>query len=518
MRRGLSVCLRWLVGYWGLFVTLYVLSYFGAAVWHYFAIPFQIPNLFRRLFGEGALSAALIPVYTDRLSKDREGAGQLACSVVTLLVIILGALTLVGYGVIAVLYRVGDGTDKHAAMLGYALIMLPYMILICTVAILGGLLNVHRHFAAPAAAPIILNVTIIAAVVYFRDYFGETGLEQLRGVAWAVIAAGFLQLVLQYFTLARCGLLVRPRFVFGDADIKRIVMLMAPMVLGLSVMQINTLLDGIIAMFFSATPESGATFSLFGYVIDYPVMEGSVAHLYGAQRLYQFPLGVFGVAIATAIFPMLSSYASEDDRAGFSRTFSQGLRMVIFIGLPATAGMMLVALPLCELAFGRKNFSAIDTGLTAWTLVFYALGIGVYCLQMLVARAFYALKDPVTPVRVAVRVMLLNVVLNCVLIFPLGTGGLALSTAVCAAFQVAVLTRILIKRGELVIDDEVRVCLRRTIFTTLIMSLGAWFALPLVGECSAGIQVLVQVLECVVVYGVGSRVLGSVELRELWAR
>ncbi|MCF7958740.1 MAG: murein biosynthesis integral membrane protein MurJ [Phycisphaerae bacterium] len=489
---------------------------FGATLLHYFYIPFLIPNLSRRIFGEGALSAALIPVYTEQLHKDPKLAKRLAQSVVTLLVIILSALTLVGLGLIGAYWNFFSSQgEKTLLMFNLAAIMLPYMILICTVAALGGLLNVHHHFTAPAAAPILLNLAIIIGVICFRKYFGDTPEQQIYVIAVSVLIAGVLQLAIQIPALAKAGISIRPRFHFSDAPLKKIFCLMAPMIIGLATVQINTLMDSLIALYLSSSPERGTTFTLLGYTINYPVIEGSVTYLFYAQRCYQFPLGLFGIALATAIFPTLSKYAVKKDIAGFSDTLAQGLRMVLYIGLPATAGMILVRTLLVHEIFEGRQFTAADTAQTSWTLLFYSLGIAFYCLQQLIVRAYYSFQDSVTPVKVAVRMVAVNFILNLTLIWFLATGGLALSTAISAALQVTILLIILTRRYQLKLTENLIPTLIKTILATAIMTLAGYATLHALNETSALIQLTFSVIACSISYVIASIILKIPEFKVL---
>ena len=494
------------------------LGWFGTAVWHYFTVPFMIPNLFRRLFGEGALSAALIPVYTQQLQDDEQKARLLARSVVTLLFVVLTLLTLLGLAVVYGWLRLGAVGNKGAFTLFMAGLMLPYMVLICMVAVIGGLLNVHRHFAAPAAAPIVLNVCIILAAVCCRRWFGETRWEQVCGVAAAVLVAGVLQLLLQYPAMRRVGLVLRPRFRFSDVGLGRVLRMMGPMLIGLSAMQINALLDFVIAFALSATPENGGTFILAGREFAYPVAEGSASFLYGAQRLYQFPLGVFGIALATAVFPLLSRYAAQKDNEGFARTLTQGLRLVIFVGVPATVGMIMVRVPLVATLFERGRFTQADTQATAWTLLFYASGIAAYCLQHVVVRAYYAYQDSVTPVKIALRMMVLNLVLNMILIWWLGTGGLALSTAICATIQVGVLLWLLVRRHELRLSGGIVSCVVKTVVAAVVMAVGCYVVLSLLDGRSAVWQLAGGVVVSAALFAGMSLLLRNEELKALLRR
>ncbi len=492
---------------------------FGATVLHYFYIPFLIPNLSRRIFGEGALSAALIPVYTEQLHNDPKLAKLLARSVVTLLVIILASLTLLGLGLIWLYWNfISDQGQQTMLMFNLAAIMLPYMILICTVAALGGLLNVHRHFTAPAAAPILLNISIILGIVLFRKSFGETPERQIYSVAVSVLIAGFFQLAIQLPALAKAGISIRPRFNFSDAPLKKIFRLMAPMIIGLATVQINTLLDSLIALYLSASPDKGSTFTLLGHTINYPVIEGSVTYLFYAQRCYQFPLGLFGIALATAIFPTLSKHAVEKDIPGFSKTLAQGLRMVIYIGLPATAGMILVRGILVRTIFEGQEFTAADTAQTSWTLLFYSLGIGFYCLQQLIVRAYYSFQDSATPVKIAMRMVAINLVLNLTLIWFLSTGGLALSTAISAALQVAILFIILIRRYNLKLSENLIPTIIKTAIASAAMTLAGYATLQILANTSSLIQLTFSVIICSIIYIIASIALKIPEFKALIGR
>jgi len=506
----------------GLIRDAVCLRYFGTAVWHYFSVPFQIPNLFRRLFGEGALSAALIPVYSEQQQKDPQNAGILARVVVTLLFVLLSVITLLGLVLIYLLWLVSSHKYETWLVLSLAALMLPYMILICSVATIGGLLNVHRHFTAPAAAPIVLNVCIITTVIWLRDLFGQTPWEQIFGVAAAVLVAGVLQLLMQFPACRRAGISLKPRLHrsdFSNPALRKIVRLMIPMLLGLSVIQINTLLDSLMAYFLSGT-EAAASFTVLGHTIEYPVREGSVAYLYCAARLYHFPLGVFGMALATAVFPWLSRHAAEKDFAAFGDTLAQALRMIAFIALPATVGLILIRRPLIEVIFagGSSAFTAEDTARVAWTMLFYVLGLGAYCLQQVVVRGFYSFQDSVTPVKIAVRMVGLNFILNLILIWPLKTGGLALSTALCAAVQSSILLIILIRRYQLQITSGLFVTLGKTAIAVIFMVGGGWWSLQVLREFGSLVQLLASVSLCAAIFGLVSVILKNSELYALLHR
>jgi len=390
--------------------------------------------------------------------------------------------------------------DKTFLTLSLAAIMLPYMILICTVAAVGALLNVHRHFAAPAAAPIVLNVCIIAAVLYFRRFLGSDPWRQIYVVAIAVLVAGVGQLLLQYPALRRAGIVLLPRFRFSDIGLGKMMRLMGPMTIGLAVVQINTLVDSLIGYFLSASQESGPTFVVMGHTFAYPVVEGSLSFLYAAQRLYQVPLGVFGIALATAIFPLLSSSVVQKDYVGFSRLLSRGLRVAVFVAIPASVGLILIREPLVAAIFQRGRFTAGDTQETAWTLMFYSLGMTAYFMQHLLVRGYYAFQDSVTPVKIAVRMIGLNFLLNVILIWRLRTGGLALSTAICATLQVVFLWYLLVRRYQLKLGSNLGATLVKTLIATAVMAAGYLALGQWVGHMAAWRQVLLAAPLCAVLY------------------
>jgi len=447
--------------------------FFGAnALLDAWTIAFKIPNLARRLFGEGAASASLIPVYSEELHKNPEQAKQLVNTVVTILFVLLAAVVLIGQGVIWGYYKffTDSSTSDTRLVLELTSIMLPYMLLVCMVAILAGILNVHRHFAAPAAAPIVLNIFIIGTILLTGWAFKLRGREQLFFVAVAVLIAGVVQIVMQLPPLRRYHVSIRPAWQIHSDAFRKIIILMGPMIIGLTVTQINTLADDLIAWWFSSSPEKGLSFVLLGRDIQYPLERGSVSHLYFAQRLYQLPLGVFGISLATAIFPVMSSYAARKDFSGLVRTVSQGLRSTIFIAIPATIGLVAIAKPLISLAFQHGQFSANDTILVTWTLLFYALGLCGYFAQQVLTRAFYSMQDSFTPTRSALYAVAANIFLNLTLIWVWGTAGLALSTAICSYLQVVILVLVLRRRLGSSILDGFASALLKTIVATLCMS------------------------------------------------
>ena len=493
-------------------------------------IAFKIPNLARRIFGEGAVASSFIPVYSRQLHGDPDGAKRLARTVVTAIVVLLSCVVLVGEAVIWLYYRYGARLDDTRLMFALAGLMLPYMVLICAVAILAGVLNTHRHFAAPAAAPILLNIFIIASLVISCLVLDMEARRAIFVVAAGVLVAGVVQIAIQVPPLLSCGIPLRPAWAIRTEAFKKIMFLMGPMILGLTATQLNTLADDVIAKCLSGSPEKGEAFAVFGHQIAYPVWEGAVSNLYLSQRLYQFPLGVLGISLATAIFPVMSAAAARKDHDALTRTISHGLAGSVFVALPATIGLMIVARPLVAAIFQRGQFTAQATEMTVWPLYFYSLGLCGFFAQQIVTRAFYSVQDSKMPAITAIIAVLVNIVLNLTLIWPLGTAGLALSTAICSYLQVGILVVVLRRRfggtaggtaggtmggtaggGAL---DHMTATIVKTIVGTVVMGLAGWAAMaamsPLPRQCGWEVlRLAIAVPLCAGVYAVAARVLGN---------
>ena len=426
---------------------------------------FLVPNLFRRLFGEGALAAAFLPSYERLTRENPEMASRLATATLGTVSILLGSLVIIAEIILAILVASIDNPNLALLLL---MIMLPYTPLVCMVAIFGAMLQVHGRFGPTAAAPIILNALVTFAAIAGVINFG-TGDENSRflvisGMGIAVVLAGVIQLAWSWRAL-------RPseRILFRVRGVRTHLVDMfrraGPMILGLGVLQVNTLIDGLIASYRNYTGSS----NFFGWT--WPLDEGAMAVLTFAQRLYQFPLGVFGIAIATAIYPMLARLA--DDNEAFNDTVRRGIRLVFFIGFPASLGLMVVARPLTGAILQGGAFNIEDTGRVAFVLLGYASCVWAYSMIQVITRAFYAKGDTITPVRIAVSVVVLNLILNLILIWtPLKEAGLAWSTAICATIQTAILLRMLKVHVDSPLGKTTIPSMARTVLLTILMVIG----------------------------------------------
>jgi putative peptidoglycan lipid II flippase len=294
---------------------------------------------------------------------------------------------------------------------------------------------------------------------------------QVFFVAAAVLIAGVAQILIQLPPLHARGIHIRPAWEVRSDAFKKVLVLMGPMIFGLTVTQINTLADDLIALWLSGSPDKGQVFSLLGRQISYPLWEGAVSQLFYSQRLYQFPLGVLGISLATAVFPVMSAEAARKDFDALQKTIARGLRAAVFVALPATVGLILVAKPLVSALFEAGEFTSDDSAKVAWTLCFYALGLTGYFTQQIVTRAFYSTKDSRMPARSALAAVFVNIFLNLTLIWYMGTAGLALSTALCSYLQVVILLRALRKRFSPHVLDGFFVTLLKTAAATVAMFL-----------------------------------------------
>jgi putative peptidoglycan lipid II flippase len=477
-------------------------------------IAFMIPNLSRRIFGEGAASSSLIPIYSEELKNNPDTSADLARTAATVIFVILAGIVVLGE--LGLWWYASSHTLIPETQLKLKLIalMLPYACLICTVAVLGGILNAHRHFAMPAAAPIVLNLFIIGSMCVGGWLFKLPGETLVFILAIGILCAGVMQMLMQMIPLSRHGVMLRPAWKVKTEAFKKIMILMAPMILGLTVTQLNTLADILIANGLSGSQERGAFFLWFGREVNYPVWAGSVSSLYFSQRLYQFPLGVLGISLATAIFPVLSAAAADKDEPLLSKTILKGFQLALFVALPATAGLILVARPLTAVLFEHGQFAAEDTTQVRWVLIFYAVGLCGYFLQQLITRAFYSVKDSKWPARTALIAVGVNVMLNLTLIWSLGVKGLALATALCSYLQVVILWCVLRKKFNLTISAQNRLVLLKSLIGTIIMSLFGAICLFAMSRLPQdrffeSLRLVVLVVVCVCGYAFTARLLGN---------
>lgn len=395
-----------------------------------FFVAFKIPNFFRRLFAEGAFSQAFVPVLAEYREKgSRDAVKALVDSVAGVLGSVLIALTVlvvVASPLVTGLFAFGfwlDYPDKFAAASSMLRITFPYLLLISLTGLAGAILNSFDRFAVPAFTPVLLNITLIAAALVAAPWFSTP----VFALAWGVFAAGIVQLLFQLPFLARLHLVPRPRMGWRDEGVMRILRLMAPAIFGVSVSQINLLLDTVIASFLPT---------------------GSISWLYYSDRLSELPLGVFGVAIATVILPSLSRQHAAQTPEIFNRTLDWALRMILLIAVPAAVALVILAKPiLLSLFYYGEVITARDMNMAALSLRAYAIGLVAFMLIKVLAPGYFARQDTRTPVKIGVVALVTNMGLNLVFAVPLhlywgiGHVGLALATSVSAMLNAWLLFR-----------------------------------------------------------------------------
>ncbi|NUO08323.1 MAG: murein biosynthesis integral membrane protein MurJ [Candidatus Brocadia sp.] len=484
--RIISVC-TFLSRILGLARDMICASIFGTSmVWDAFTVAFKIPNLFRRLFGEGALSAAFIPIFTEHIEKrGREEAFVFFNVVATALVVILGGIVLLGEGSFFVIPRIFQMQEKWALIFKLLIIMFPYVFFICLVAFMGAVLNTLRHFFMPAFAPVVMNVCWILGAV-LAPYTGKTLEKMIYAVAISTFLSGLIQVIIHVPTMRKKELYYRPIPQFSHPGLKMVLTRMAPIVFGLGIVQVNVLLDSLIAVGFSSPQGGPGSFNFAGMTVHFPMKSGAASVLYYSDRLIQFPLGVFGIAMATAVFPLFSTHAVREDWGNFSNAFNKALKFMLFIGIPASLAIIMLREPIVDLLYRRNQFNAESAYRTSRVILFYAVGIWAYCGLHVLIRAFYSVKDTVTPVKVGAMCVGLNLILNLSLIWVLQEGGLALSTAISAIVQIIILTIILQKRLRAKIGNEVFVSLQKTVIASIVMALACWFVLRMFPDLNGG--------------------------------
>lgn len=391
-----------------------------------FFVAFKIPNFLRRLFAEGAFSQAFIPVLADykahetpqnlRLFIDKT-AGTLV--VILLLITIIGVISA---PILIVVFAPGflhEGNQYDLAV-HMLRITFPYLFFISLVAFAGSLLNSHGKFAIPAFTPVLLNVCMIVVAIWLAPLMDNP----IVALAWGVFIAGVAQLLLQLPVLKRLGLLPRLKFGFKDPGVVRILKLITPAIFGVSITQINLLLDTLLASF---------------------LVTGSVSWLYYSDRLVGFPLGIFGIALSTVILPHLSNQHAVNNSPLFSQSLNWALRLVLLIGLPATLGLLMLAEPMLSTLFQYDAFGREDVQQAGQSLMAYALGLLGFILVKVLVTGFTSRQDMKTPVRFGIYAVLMTMSLNIALVFPFAHAGLALATSLGAFFNASLLLTKLIR-------------------------------------------------------------------------
>ena len=392
-----------------------------------FIVSFRIPNFLRRLFAEGGFSQAFVPVLSEyKEHRKEEDVQKLIDQTSATLGLILFVITVIGVlisPILIMIFAPGFLNDASKSNLASELLKItfPYIFFISLTAFAGSILNTYKHFAIPAFTPVLLNLSLIACAIWLAPLM-ETPIKSL---AWAVLIAGFAQLLFQAPFLLKIKKFPRPSLKSDQDGVRRILKLMLPILFAVSIVQINLLIDTLIASFLTT---------------------GSISWLYFSDRLVEFPLGVFGIALATAVLPNLSEKHAQGSSEKFSDTLDWSMRCIFLIALPATIGLAMLAAPLLITLFNYKEFSILDVLMTSYSLKAYAIGLPAFVLIKVLSAGFFSRQDTKTPVKIGLIAVVANIVLNILLVWlfnyiNLAHVGLALATSLSAYLQAFLLFR-----------------------------------------------------------------------------
>lgn len=393
-----------------------------------FIVAFRIPNFMRRLFAEGAFSQAFVPVLAEyQQTQSVDNVRTFIARVSGQLTAVLSIVTAIGMAATPLIIFIfapgfGDGSERSLLATEMLRITFPYLMLVSLTAMAGAVLNTYGYFGVPAITPVLLNAAMIAAAVYLSPWCEQP----IMSLAWGVLIAGIIQFLFQLPFLYQKKLLVKPQRGRGDEGVKRVMKLMVPALFGVSIAQLNLMIDSIFASFLQV---------------------GSVSWLYFTDRLTDFPLGVFGVAIATVILPHLSRRYAEQNNERFSGAIDWGLKSLLLLGMPAAVGLAFFSMPLIACCFSYGKFTVVDLVQTQKSLIALSLGVPAFMMIKVLASAFYARQDIKTPVKVGALSMVINSVFCALLIWNLAHAGLALASTLAGYVNCGLLLFLLIKRG-----------------------------------------------------------------------
>jgi putative peptidoglycan lipid II flippase len=425
---------------------------FGAdALTDAFFVAFKIPNFLRRLFAEGAFSLAFVPVLTEYRSQSSQAdmkafVDKMAGTLGTVL-LLATAIGLLAAPVLVFIFAPGfyfEGDQKYGLAVEMLYLTFPYLFFISLTAFSGGILNTHNRFGAAAFTPALLNISLIASALWLRHYMDVP----VVALAWGVLIAGVVQFAFQIPFLRQLKMIPRPRVAFKDSGVVRVMKLMVPALFGVSVSQLNLLLDTLIASF---------------------LVSGSISWLYYSDRLMEFPVGILAVGLGTVILPNLSRKHSEKSPEEFSDTLDWALRVTLLLGIPCAVGLLLLAGPMLATLFYSEAFNDHDVNKATLSLMAYAPGLLGIMLIKVLAPGFYARQDTRTPVRIGIIAMVSNMLFNIVLVFPLAHAGLALATTLSSWLNAFLLFRGLRREGVLRLQRGWLSLLLRSVVAGLVM-------------------------------------------------
>lgn len=437
---------------------------FGAAAGlDAFLVAFKVPNFLRRLFAEGAFSQAFVPVLSEyRQTRTEDEVRIFLNRMAGSLILVLFIFTAIAVVVTPwMVWIFAPGFVEDPTRYDLAKIMLritfPYLFFISLTAYVSGILNTYGKFGIPSFTPNILNFALIGAAIFMAPHFSKP----VVALAWGVFIGGAAQLLFQLPFLHKLKLFPKPQLLWRDEGVRKVMKLMLPAVFGVSVAQISLFIDTLFASF---------------------LRPGSLSWLYYSDRLTSFPLGVFGVAIATVVLPHLSKKFAANSNQEFSQTLDWALKLILIIALPATIGIMLLSGPILTTLLQYGKFSAFDVMMSQRSLIGFAIGIPAFMLVKVLASGFYSRQNIKTPVRIAIIAMISNIILDTVLIFPLAHAGLALATSLTSSLNAGLLYKMLRKKDFYQPGTDWKVFFLRVVSANIVMAAFLWFfsaSLPL---------------------------------------
>jgi putative peptidoglycan lipid II flippase len=442
-------------------------------------VAFMLPNLATRLLGEGVLASAVIPLYLAQQQEDPDKAARFAGTLATFITTILAlaaTAVMLGLGLWMILCHTINSQQRLLA--GLMALMMPYMVIGGLSIIIGAVLNAHQHFLAPASSAVVLNTAIISALLLTNRWTTATQTTKAMAIAMAVVSAGLVQVAIHLRVLRGHQIRIRPCWDLHDPAFRQIGRLLIPTLIGLSITPINVLLNNIMAYLASGSGIDGSGPLTPGRGWAYQFQQGDVAGLYYAQRLYQFPLGVLGMALATAAFPTLSKAFCDGDLHKGRATITEAIKTALFISIPTIICNKQIVAGL----FQHGSFTSKDTAHVSRILICYAVGLVAYFLQQVLTRAFYGMPSAGKtriPVISGITAIIANIACSAILIRQLGVQGVALSTSIAAWIQVAILGHCLARRLNINCRQELIGVIARILFASGIMAVACNWLLAL---------------------------------------
>ncbi len=464
-----------------------------------FSYAFQFPNLFRRLFGEGAMAPVFVPTFSRTLETEgRQTAWQLLARTLALLTVTLAVvITVIGLALL-VIWRCWPGEPEQMAarelLLSLTALMLPFMLTICVVALLSSILNCVGSFVPAALLPILMNVLMIAAIAWVGPtmFPGELR-SQVYVVALSVVLAGVVQILVIIPVLRKHGVRMGWRLDVRDAHVQRMLRLLPPVALGQGVLAFGVFIDAQICALLTHVEGTPTTATMLGWTFAYPLQEGALSALTYAQRLYQFPLGVLVISLATAALPMFSRLAAREDWGAWSGQVRQALRLAVFEGVLAGVLMITLAEPMVRLLFEYGNFTAASTERTSVIVRIFGFGLWAFCAQHIVLRAFYSRHNVRTPLKITAGLLPLNIAISLVLVWVEGVREAAFAISSCVTSTLAVLLGLAILQRELrsrLLDGATSWALVRMVLAGAAAGVCVWLVHPLLAEAARSVPVV----------------------------